>query len=110
MSKEPCKHLERLMPVNGKVSIDVLTGYVENMGLDSLPDDIYEDECHRLERKLKNSGFNPTQAYMIMDRFVSNLSIKEMSKKYGRTSNEITQDLKTLANEVKEKDVFNESI
>lgn len=78
--------------------------------MSGLDDVYYEDECHRLERKLKDSGFNPTQVYMIMDRFVSNLSIKEMSKKYGRTANEITQDLKTLAKEVKEKDVFNESI
>lgn len=75
--------------------------------MNGLDDAYYEDECHRLERKLKDSGFNPTQAYMIMDRFVSNLSIKEMSKKYGRTANEITQDLKTLAKEVKKKDVFN---
>lgn len=69
-------------------------------------DDVYEDECFRLERKLRDSGFNPTETYMIMDRFVSNLSIKEMSKKYGRTPEAISQDLKTLANEVKEKNVF----
>lgn len=84
-----------------------MKGYAD---LNALDDVIYEDECFKVERKLKNSGFNPTETYMIMDRFVSNLSIKEMSKKYGRTTNEITQDLKTLANEVKEKDVFNESI
>lgn len=109
MSKEPCKHLANLIPrvKDGELSLATIQGFTEMSGLDDV---YYEDECHRLERKLKDSGFNPTQVYMIMDRFVSNLSIKEMSKKYGRTANEITQDLKTLAKEVKEKDVFNESI
>lgn len=73
--------------------------------------DEYEEGCHNIERKLKNSGFTPTETYLIMDRFVSGLSIKELAIKYGTSSNVIAKRLEALRLQLKEiKDVFNESI
>lgn len=67
--------------------------------------DEYEEHCHSLERQLKDSGFNPTEAYLLMDRYVSGLSIKELSKKYGTSSNVIVNRLDQLLDELKQKGV-----
>ena|SRR6185437_8097794 len=107
VSKNPCKHLDKLLPSlkSGRLGSDFLTEYA-NRVLDSLSVDEYEEGCHAMEGRLKHAGFNPTETYLIMDRMVSGLSIKELSKKYGTNQKLMIVELGRLINEIKEKGVF----
>lgn len=106
-SKNPCKHLENLLPSlkHGTIKTDILTEYA-NRVLDSLSLDEYEEHCHAMEGKLKHSGFNPTETHLVMDRMVSGLSIKELAKKYGTNHNLIVSELDRLIALIKERQVF----
>lgn len=109
MSKVPCKHLDNLLPSNqsGKIGSDYLTAYANSLleGTDPVE---YETECSNLEAKLIETGFNPTETHLIMDRMVSGMSIKELSKKYGTIPSLIVDELTRLTSLIKERQVLNE--
>lgn len=102
MDKVPCKHLENLLPrlSDGKVTQETMGGYSIKYGETTSLDE-YERQCNDLEGNLSEAGFNPTETHLIMDRFVSGLSIKELSKKYGATDSVIVNRLDSILTELK---------
>lgn len=100
LSKKMCKHLDNMLPsiMNGAISGDVIEEYMVNTLMNENIDerDSYEDLCNILEGDLKALDFNPTEVSLLMDRFISGLTIKELGKKYGADSSSIFASLANM--------------
>lgn len=80
--------------------------YEETMSMDE-----YEDKCFQLEKALRFIGLNNVEVSIVMDRYVSKLSIKEICNKHGMPSKMLDDLLKTLDNYVEvNKNRLNESL
>lgn len=84
--------------MNGAISGDVIEEYMVNTLMNENIDerDSYEDLCNILEGDLKALDFNPTEVSLLMDRFISGLTIKELGKKYGADSSSIFASLANM--------------
>lgn len=104
LKNKPCKHLESLLPQMGDGSISKSTAKAyqgtkiildeENLG--SLK--VYD----RIERKLASKGFKDYEINLIMDRFVSKLTIGEITDKHGYLSSYTVRNLLSKLTDVLE--------
>lgn len=107
MTKSPCKHLEALLPQTQLNPISKAT--IDNAKLlDEVTTSIdeFEDNCKVLHEKLvKQYKLNKTIAHLVIDRFVSGLTIKELADQAGMSSLSIRMALDFAVKQLKDKGV-----
>ena len=95
ISDRPCKHLEALLPSmgQGKLSESKTEEYDDSV---SIAVDSYEDTpefYQKIEQKLGEQGLRNYEIDLIMDRFISKLTLKEIAKKHGYLSTYTVKEL-----------------
>ena len=96
LNKGPCKHLEELLPhpergSNRQVKL-LYTDKVEFLGNEEFQDGPYavvgagQDEIDRFITKVKEYGLPEHQILILLDKFVHNKTIAEITKDRGFTS------------------------
>lgn len=94
VTKIPCKHLEKLIkkPIRGK---GLKPAYESNSLKLATSDDKYHEKAVKLEAELRKFfvGYDSFRVDLIMDRYVSNLTLMDIASLYGYTSSGAVQHL-----------------
>lgn len=122
VSKTPCRHLAGKLPQvdSGRLSEDTKRAYQslqDDQGIYSYEDfamakeSEHEFKCRRVEAALKSVGLEDFRIEILMDRYVSSMTLKEIATQYGYVSGAAVQYLikdtlrilKSMDNEVAKK-------
>lgn len=107
MTKVPCKHLEALLPVTQLNGLSKAT--LDNAALfygTTVTMEEFEANCKVLHLKLvKHYKLNKTIANLVIDRFVSGLTIKELADQTGMSTISIKMVLEFAVKQLKDKGV-----
>lgn len=86
ISKKICKHLESTLStdLNGSQSKETEDKYKEYLisGIET-SDPEYDNKAEYLEEMLRGTGLDDFRIDLVMDYYVSNVTIKEIMTKYG---------------------------
>jgi hypothetical protein len=88
LGDKPCRHLEKLLPSldRGKLSGAVLTEYRYVSENTEVSVDFSPEFYAKIERGLASRGFRDYEINLIMDRFVSRMTIGEITEKHNYLS------------------------
>lgn len=104
LSRGLCKHLEKLLPdvQDGRISSKVLGEWHDT----TITEEVYEDTCFRIELELKRCGLNRAETGLIMDRFVSGLTFKELAAKYTVSVYSVLDELGRLRERIQSPNLY----
>lgn len=108
MTKTPCKHLEALLPRDSQKSVEKIATLKDIAAMDSetMTAAEFEEHCLSLHNRLTQEyKLNKTTATLVIDRFVSGLSIKELAAQTGMSTLTLSRVLALAVKELKNKGV-----
>lgn len=80
----PCEHLEKLLPqLEEQLSYSRKVEYYNKAEAEKLEHQEFEKKAKEVQRMLLSFGLESFRVELIMDRFVSNLTLKEIASNRG---------------------------
>lgn len=81
----PCEHLQKLLPSmdRGFLGSEAKQSLIEDMSIPTVDFTVQEERITSLRRKLLKVGCSKDQAEVLIDRFISNMTLGDIATKSG---------------------------